>query len=114
MKGRRVFVVCNLKPAKMIGGFVSNGMVLCAKQGDKVLFVDPPADAPVGTRLVPETFTGGSTPLGPNQVKKRKAWEAVAEHLRTNEAGEATWQGIKLLAGGQPGVATGMSNAPIS
>jgi len=46
MQGRRILVVTNLKSAKL-GGETSSGMVLCAKDGDKVVFVDPPADAKV-------------------------------------------------------------------
>ena len=40
---RKVLVVCNLKPAKL-GGFASNGMVLCASSEDRetVVFVEPP------------------------------------------------------------------------
>ena len=48
MEGRRLLVVTNLKTAKM-AGFTSAGMVLCAKSGDSVAFVEPPADAKVGS-----------------------------------------------------------------
>ena len=43
LTGRKVLVVCNLKPAKL-GGFPSNGMVLCASSADRstVEFVVPP------------------------------------------------------------------------
>ena len=46
MDGRRILVVTNLKTAKL-GGETSSGMVLCAKEGDKAVFVEPPADAKV-------------------------------------------------------------------
>ena len=65
MQNRRLFVICNLKSAKM-QGFVSNGMVLCAKSEDgSVEFISPPADAKVGDRLVPQQFEGGSAPHSP-------------------------------------------------
>ena len=43
MTGRRCLVVCNLKPAKL-GGFTSEGMVLCAGNAEhtQVEFVDVP------------------------------------------------------------------------
>ena len=50
MTGRLVIVVCNLKPRTM-KGFASEGMVLCAKQGEGVEFIDPPAGSKVGERV---------------------------------------------------------------
>ena len=56
LEGRLVCVVCNLKP-RPLAGFVSNGMVLCAKSADlaSLDFVEPPAGATVGERV---TFPG--------------------------------------------------------
>lgn len=85
MKGQRLLVVCNLKPSKMVG-FVSNGMVLCAKKDGKVEFIEPPAGAKIGERVAVEAFAGGSAPITSTQVKKKKVWEAVAEVLRTDGA----------------------------
>jgi len=103
MKNQRVLVVCNLKPAKM-AGFVSNGMVLCAKSEDesRVEFMEPPEGVPVGTRVLPEIMDGGIEPLGPNQVKKKKVWEGISPDLTNNEASEAMWAGRRLMADGQP------------
>jgi tRNA-binding EMAP/Myf-like protein len=57
MLGKRLIVVCNLKPRNLVG-FKSHGMVLCASQekGDGqtlVEFVDPPADRCVCVFLFP-------------------------------------------------------------
>ena len=73
MKNQRVLVVCNLKPAKM-AGFVSNGMVLCSKSedGSHVEFLEPPEDAAVGARVLPEIMDGGTEPASANMVKKKK------------------------------------------
>lgn len=56
MQGRRLIAVCNLKPRNLVG-FKSHGMVLCASTTledgtTKVEFVDPPASAKAGDRIV--------------------------------------------------------------
>merc|ERR1719217_1316702 len=97
---RKVLVVCNLKPAKL-GGFASNGMVLCASSEDgRVAFVEPPAAAEPGERVLCE----GSAPVeaaSPNKVKKKKLMEAAASELRAVGT-VATYAGTPLVAGGGP------------
>ncbi len=81
MQGRRVVMVCNLKPVKM-RGVKSAAMVLAASprlapgtedhHGGPVELVVPPADAPAGTKVFFEGWKG--TPekqLNP----KKKVWE---------------------------------------
>ena len=48
--GRRVILVANLKPA-VLCGIESNGMILCADGGDQVILINPPENAPVGSRV---------------------------------------------------------------
>ena len=48
--GKNVVLVANLKPA-VLAGIESNGMILCADGGDKVILINPPEDAPVGSRV---------------------------------------------------------------
>ncbi len=50
MVGKRVVVVTNLKPVKLCG-VESNGMVLCAAEGDKLCIVSPEADMPLGAEV---------------------------------------------------------------
>ena len=40
MVGKRVVLVCNLKPRNM-RGIISEGMILCASEGDKLTLVTP-------------------------------------------------------------------------
>lgn len=99
MVGRKVLVVCNLKPAKL-AGFPSNGMVLCAsKMADAetpvVEFVEPPVGAPVGER-VRAAGVAEAAPAGANRVKRKKLFERMAEGLATTEGGVATWWGARL------------------
>ena len=104
LRGRRVLVVCNLKPAKL-AGFKSHAMLLCAASddGSRVEFVEPPADAPVGARVcLPGADCEANPAASPNQVKKRKVWESVVPHLRTDESGIATFAGAPLECDGAP------------
>jgi len=106
MQGRRLIVVANLKPRNLVG-FKSYGMVLCAakvleEEGggegkEKVEFVDPPLDAPPGTRIVGLLAGGGSeavtvaAALSPAQVDKQKAFEVVGAGLCVNAQGVCVW-----------------------
>lgn len=89
--GRKVVVVCNLKPANM-KGVESAGMVLCAQNADKsqVELLEAPGGSSTGERI---TFAGHDGPpeANPNTVKKKKLWEAVAPKLRTDADGVATY-----------------------
>lgn len=94
LRGAKVVVVCNLKPANM-KGVESAGMVLCASSADKsaVELVRPPAACAAGERV---TFDGhpGEPEANPNAVKKKKMFEAVAGGLKTNAQKVATWEGV--------------------
>ncbi|MBR6737157.1 MAG: methionine--tRNA ligase [Clostridia bacterium] len=46
--GKKVILVANLKPAKLCG-VLSEGMVLCAERGDKVVLISPETDMPEGS-----------------------------------------------------------------
>ncbi|KAF4618996.1 hypothetical protein G7Y89_g14848 [Cudoniella acicularis] len=83
MQGRKVVVVCNLKPVKM-RGIKSSAMVLAAsprlKEGEEdhhagpVELVTPPADAKAGERVFFEGWQG--EPEGILNPKK-KVWEMI-------------------------------------
>lgn len=59
LEGQRVLVLANLKSRKLVG-FPSYGMVMCAanEDGSKVEFVEPPADAAIGERVMVEGYDG--------------------------------------------------------
>ena len=50
MVGKQVVLVANLKPAKL-RGIVSEGMVLCATDGDKVVLVSPERKVESGSEV---------------------------------------------------------------
>jgi len=110
MTNRRILVVCNLKAAKL-GGFESQGMVLCAKTDDKVEFVDVPEEAIIGERVFVDGCSG--TPAGPGLVKKKKLWEALQKDLKTDDKKEATWTGKALMTSAGPCTSPSLTNAPI-
>jgi methionine--tRNA ligase beta chain len=102
MQNRKVIVIANLAPRKLVG-FKSHGMVLCAAKvidgEEKVEFVEVPKDAPIGSRIVGLGLPI-STALSPKQVDKQKAWEALSTGLRSDENGIAYWNDSKLVVEG--------------
>ncbi|GLE10422.1 hypothetical protein PINS_up022523 [Pythium insidiosum] len=91
MQDRRILVA-----ARNLVGFKSHGMVMCAavptEDGkEKVAFVEPPADAAIGERIVFEGLTG--EPFTPAQVEKKKVLVNIGEDMKTDANGIATWKG---------------------
>lgn len=100
MQGRKLIVVCNLKPRNLVG-FKSHGMVLCAAKkdhdgNDVIEFVDPPANSNPGDRIVGENLELFDA-LSPSQCDKKKAFEIVANELKVDSEGIATWNGHRLV-----------------
>lgn len=100
MQDRKLIVVCNLKARNLVG-FKSHGMVLCASTVDengvhRVEFVDPPASAKPGDRIVAEGLVA-IEPFSPSKVDKSKAFEVVAPDLKVDHEGVAHWQGYRLV-----------------
>jgi aminoacyl tRNA synthase complex-interacting multifunctional protein 1 len=97
MQGRKVVVVCNLKPVKM-RGIKSSAMVLAAspkiKEGEvddhkgPVELVNPPADAKAGERVYFEGWQGE-----PEKVlnPKKKIWESFQPGFTTTDALEVAF-----------------------
>mmetsp|Transcript_40769 Transcript_40769/g.110277 ORF Transcript_40769/g.110277 Transcript_40769/m.110277 type:complete len:860 (-) Transcript_40769:99-2678(-) len=115
-EGRKLLVVANMKPAKLVG-VVSSGMVLCAKNPEKkvVELLDVPDDLAIGERVLPKDVPSTWEPLAPEQAKKQKVWETVAQDLRTNADRVACFAGVPLTAaGGAQFLAPTQSNAEIS
>ena len=77
MEGRKVVVVCNLKDAKM-GGFKSQGMVLCACNSDHsvIKLLEAGEEAVVGERIVFKGYSGD--PAAPSAMAKKKLLEKLA------------------------------------
>jgi methionine--tRNA ligase beta chain len=122
LKDARVLVVCNLQGRNM-KGIKSEGMVLCASTGGdadrKVELLSPAEGSAPGERVwfggegdaeaQPAAFT-------PNQIKKKKVWERVAETLKTDGERRATGgeDGRVMRTSAGPVVAPSMASAPVS
>ncbi|ROW05288.1 hypothetical protein VSDG_00491 [Cytospora chrysosperma] len=107
MQGRKVVVVCNLKPVKM-RGIKSSAMVLAAsprlKEGEAddhkgpVELVNPPADAKAGDKVFFEGWTGEpEKQLNP----KKKVWETFQPGFTTTDSLEVAFDAgvVKELEG---------------
>ncbi|KAJ4424065.1 G4 quadruplex nucleic acid binding protein [Gnomoniopsis sp. IMI 355080] len=107
MQGRKIVVVCNLKPVKM-RGIKSSAMVLAAspkvKEGEDdghkgpVELVNPPADAKAGERVFFDGFKGEpEKQLNP----KKKIWETFQPGFTTTDTLEVAFDAsvIKELEG---------------
>eukprot|EP00554_Chaetoceros_debilis_P008682 CAMPEP_0194102242 /NCGR_PEP_ID=MMETSP0150-20130528/2866_1 /TAXON_ID=122233 /ORGANISM="Chaetoceros debilis, Strain MM31A-1" /LENGTH=584 /DNA_ID=CAMNT_0038789135 /DNA_START=196 /DNA_END=1946 /DNA_ORIENTATION=+ len=101
LEGQRVLVLANLKTRKLVG-FPSHGMVLCAasEDGSKVEFIEPPADAEIGERVMVDGFDG--EPATENQVIKKKMLNAIFPDLSTNSQGIACYKGEPLSTSAGP------------
>mmetsp|Transcript_92134 Transcript_92134/g.256694 ORF Transcript_92134/g.256694 Transcript_92134/m.256694 type:complete len:858 (-) Transcript_92134:126-2699(-) len=100
-QGRKLLVVANMKPAKLVG-VTSSGMVLCAKDPEKkiVELLDVPADLAVGERVLPKDVLTTWAPLASEAAKKQNIWENVAKELRTDARKVACFAGVPLVAAG--------------
>ncbi|KAL4429006.1 hypothetical protein ABPG77_006045 [Micractinium sp. CCAP 211/92] len=95
MEGRRVVVVCNLKPAKM-RDVMSYGMVLCASNEahDQVDPINPPEGVPVGERI---TFEGYAKEPEAQLNPKKKQFERIAPDLRVDANGVCVYRGVPMM-----------------
>lgn len=96
-----VLVAANLEPRK-IGGIPSAGMVLCAGTEDKskVEVLNIPEGVPAGERIIFPGHEGTPEPV----LKKKlaKHYENVAVDLKTDDKGNAVWQGIPFMTSKGP------------
>ncbi|TDZ33191.1 tRNA-aminoacylation cofactor ARC1 [Colletotrichum spinosum] len=110
MQGRKVVVVCNLKPVKM-RGIKSSAMVLAAspkiKEGEvddhkgPVELVAPPADAKAGDRVFFEGWKG--EPEGVLNPKK-KIWETFQPGFTTTDGLEVAFDAAAVKELGKDGL----------
>ncbi|KAF8459606.1 hypothetical protein BGX38DRAFT_1264514 [Terfezia claveryi] len=107
MQGRKVILVCNLKPANM-RGIKSSAMVLAASPrlaegGDPhagvVELVEPPVDAQVGERVFFEGYAEGE----PQEMlnSKQKVMEMIQPGFFTTEELEVAFDGEVVFTGAE-------------
>jgi aminoacyl tRNA synthase complex-interacting multifunctional protein 1 len=116
LEGRSVVILANLKPRNM-RGIKSNGMLLCASNADHTVVepLSPPEGAVVGERVF-FGEDGAEQPDAalPNQLQKKKFWEACQPDLVTDSDKVAGFQGKTMLTSAGPVVAASLGEASIS
>jgi tRNA-binding EMAP/Myf-like protein len=94
MRGK-VIVMANLKP-RTLGGFASNGMVVCASNHEHTQVELLVPEGPLGERL----YLEGLEDIFPSEpvavVKKSKVLEKTIEHFATDGEGFVVWKGYRL------------------
>jgi aminoacyl tRNA synthase complex-interacting multifunctional protein 1 len=115
LQDRAVVILANLKPRNM-RGIKSNGMLLCASNEDHTVVepLAPPAGAALGERVYfgEDGAEQGEAAL-PNQLQKKKYWEACQPLLKTSGDGAAGFEGKVMLTAAGP-VVSSLTNASIS
>eukprot|EP00903_Cladosiphon_okamuranus_P013243 g12348.t1 len=118
MKGRRVIVMCNLKP-RNLKGFKSQGMVVCAVQAlgegkEKVELVAPPEGSAVGERLSFDGVTGGPfEPVSSAHMEKKKILDQILPELATDGEGTVRWREHALVSSCGPCTAPSVRNGVV-
>ncbi|KAF5197684.1 aminoacyl tRNA synthase complex-interacting multifunctional protein, partial [Thalictrum thalictroides] len=85
-----VVVLANLKPRNM-RGVKSNGMLLAASDAshENVELLSPPEGSIIGERIwfgLEEDKENQVSAASPNQIQKKKIWELVQPHLKTDSS----------------------------
>ncbi|KAK2351533.1 hypothetical protein P8452_30691 [Trifolium repens] len=88
LQGKKVIVLSNLKPRNM-RGVKSSGMLMAASDSkhENVELLFPPEEATPGERIwfgSEEEKDNQPDAATPNQIQKKKIWELVQPHLKTD------------------------------
>jgi methionine--tRNA ligase beta chain len=118
MQNLSVIVLANLKPRNM-RGIKSNGMLLCASNAEHTAVepLAPPEGACIGERIF---FGEGSNPeeqgeaANPNQLQKKKLWEAVQPLLKTDGDCRAGLEGQVMMTSAGAVTCKSLTGASIS
>ncbi|CAK7325033.1 unnamed protein product [Dovyalis caffra] len=119
LQDRNVVVLANLKPRNM-RGVKSSGMLMAASDAshENVELLHPPDGSIPGDRIwfgSPDDQTNLPDPASPNQIQKKKIWESVQPHLKTDDSCIAILGGEYFMRTSTGVVASkSLSNANIS
>ncbi|XP_065211243.1 aminoacyl tRNA synthase complex-interacting multifunctional protein 1-like [Planococcus citri] len=110
MQNRVALFLTNLKPQKM-RGITSEGMIMCASEGEKVEILIPPEGSVPGDIVRVE---GYEYKPEPNITPKKNILEVISPHLKVNQDKIATYKGIPWNVGGKgPATTRFITNANI-
>lgn len=109
--GKNVVVLCNLKASKL-RGHLSEGMIMCAKSGDTMELLEPPANAKPGDLVYCENYERVPTEGGRD---KKRLYDQLAPDMFTNDQQIATYKGSYLYLPEKGNVVTkSLKNASIT
>lgn len=109
--GKNVIILCNLKPSKL-RGHLSEGMIMCAKSGDIMELLEPPANARPGDLVYCENYE--RTPTEGGRDKKR-LYDPLAPDMLTNDQLVACYKGSYLYIPDKGNIVTkSLKNATIT
>lgn len=107
LQDRVLLVVCNLKPAPLVG-IMSQAMVLVASEGDnKHEFPTVPSGAKIGERVI----FGNATAAPVKEIGKEYLFKLLPA-LKTNDQGQVTFNGHVCNTSTGP-VVSNFKNAPV-
>lgn len=90
--GKNVVILCNLKPSKL-RGYLSEGMIMCAKSEETMELLEPPANARPGDLVYCESYD--RVPVEGGRDKKR-LYDPLAPDMNTNDQLIACYKGSYL------------------
>ncbi len=118
MAGRKVVVICNLKPSKM-RGVVSEGMILAASaqapdgENEVVELVAPPADAAPGTLVQVEGYGAPQPDTMLKSKSQQEVWKRVVTDLKSDAGLCATYKDKALSTPSGPCTVPSLKGAAI-
>lgn len=118
LQDKKVVVLANLKPRNM-RGIKSCGMLMAASDAshENVELLVPPEDSVLGERIwfgLEDEKENQPDAASPNQIQKKKIWESVQPHLKTDDACIALLDGQCMRTSAGPVLSKSLKNANIS
>lgn len=89
--GKNVVILCNLRPSKL-RGHLSEGMIMCAKNGDAMEILEPPSNSQPGDLVYCENYD--RTPADARD--KKRLLESLSPDMLTNDELIACYKGSYL------------------
>lgn len=118
LQDKKVIVLSNLKPRNM-RGIKSCGMLMAASDAshENVELLVPPEDSIPGERIwfgSEDEKENQPDAASPNQIQKKKVWEAVQPHLKTDVSCIAMLDEHYMRTSAGPVISKSLKNANIS
>lgn len=108
--GKNAVILCNLKASKL-RGYLSEGMIMCAKSGEQMELLQPPESAQPGDLVYCESYDR----VPATERDKKKLYDSLASDMLTDDNAIACYKGSLFYLPEKGNIATkSLKNAPIS